>query len=71
MERAIAEMEKIRRAEEIYSRRKNEESDKKKTKNIYKTLFEILFVIDVIILIIAVQNQKYIFTEQFVKQVDY
>ena len=70
MERAIAEMEKIRRAEEIYSRRKNEESDKKKTKNIYKTLFEILFVIDVIILIIAVQNQKYIFTEQFVKQVN-
>lgn len=70
MERAIAEMEKIRRAEEIYSRRKNEESDKKKTKNIYKTLFEIIFLIDVIILIIAVQNQKYIFTEQFVQQVN-
>ena len=69
MERAIAEMEKIRKAEEIYSRRKNEVSDNKKNKNIYKTLFEILFFIDIVVLIIAIQNQKYIFTKQFIQQV--
>ena len=71
MERAISEMEKIRRAEEIYSRRKNAEDDEKKqTKNIYKSLFEILFLINVVVLILAVQNQKYIFTETFLKQVN-
>ena len=72
MERAIAEMEKIKRAEEIYSRRKNsgEESKKENTKNIYKFLFEVLFLINIIIFIIAIQNQKYIFTEEFIKQVN-
>ena len=44
MERAIAEMEKIRRAEEIYSKRRNSNEIEKKinSKNIYKVLFEIL-----------------------------
>ena len=71
MERAIAEMEKIRKAEEIYSRRKNEISDdKRKNKNIYKTLFEILFFIDIVVLVIAIQNQQYIFTKQFIEQVN-
>ncbi|MBR2289941.1 MAG: M23 family metallopeptidase [Clostridia bacterium] len=71
MERAIAEMEKIRRAEEIYSRRKNaEEEEKKQPKSIYKILFEILFFINVIVVVAAVQNQKYIFTEDFLVQVN-
>lgn len=71
MERAIAEMEKIKRAEEIYSRRRSgEEEEKKQPKSIYKTLFEVLFLANVIILIIAVQNQKYIFTEEFINQVN-
>lgn len=70
MERAIAEMEKIRRAEEIYSKRKNAEDEEKKPRNIYKTLFEMLFFVNVIIIILAVQNQKYIFTEDFIKRVN-
>ena len=62
MERAIAEMEKIRRAEEIYSRRKNGEDEQKRlsSKSIYKFLFEILLLINIVIIIVAVQNQKYI-----------
>ena len=72
MERAIAEMEKIRRAEEIYSRRKNGEDEQKRlsSKSIYKFLFEILLLINIVIIIVAVQNQKYIFTEDFIKQVN-
>lgn len=71
MERAIAEMEKIKRAEEIYSRRKNlEDEEKKPTRSIYKSLFELLFLINVVIIIIAVQNQKYIFTEEFINKVN-
>lgn len=72
MERAIAEMEKIRRAEEIYSRRKNGEDEQKKlsSKSIYKFLFEILLLINIVIIIVAIQNQKYIFTEDFIKQVN-
>lgn len=72
MERAIAEMEKIRRAEEIYSRRKNGEDEQKKlsSKSIYKFLFEILLLINIVIIIVAIQNQKYIFTEEFIKQVN-
>lgn len=72
MERAIAEMEKIRRAEEIYSRRKNADEEERgfNTKNIYKKMFEVLFLINVVIIIVAVQNQKYIFTEQFLNQMN-
>ena len=71
MERAIAEMEKIRRAEEIYSRRKNLDEEKKnQPKSIYKVLFEVLFLINVVVIIVAVQNQKYIFTEDFIKKVN-
>lgn len=71
MERAIAEMEKIKRAEEIYSRRKNLDEEKKSpVKSIYKVLFETLFLINVIIIIIAVQNQKYIFTKDFLNKVN-
>lgn len=72
MERAIAEMEKIRRAEEIYARRKNSDEDEKKnsSRSIYKILFEILLLINIVIILVAIQNQKYIFTEDFIKQVN-
>ena len=70
MERAIAEMEKIKRAEEIYSRRNSNENDKGiNSKNIYKFLFETLFLINIVIVIIAIKNQNYIFTKEFIKQV--
>ena len=70
MERAIQEMEKIKRAEQIYSRRKGLENEEKKPKNIYKFLFEILVLINIAVIVLAVQNQKYIFTEDFIKKVN-
>ena len=72
MERAIEEMEKIRRAEEIYSKRKGQTEEVKKIsfKNIYKFLFEVLVLINIVIIIVAVKNQKYIFTKEFIKQVN-
>lgn len=72
MERAIEEMEKIRRAEEIYSKRKGQSEEVKKIsfKNIYKFLFEGLVLINIVIVIVAVKNQKYIFTKEFIKQVN-
>lgn len=72
MERAIAEMEKIKRAEEIYSRRRNTEDEDKKlnSRSVYKFLFEFLLLINIVIVIVAIQNQKYIFTENFIQQVN-
>ena len=40
MERAISEMEKIRKAEEIYSRRKNLPSSSGETTNKGKTIYK-------------------------------
>ena len=70
MERAIAEMEKIKKAEEIYSRRKNLEDEDKKPKNVYKFMFELLILITITIIVIAIQNQKYIFTKEFIDKVN-
>jgi murein DD-endopeptidase MepM/ murein hydrolase activator NlpD len=71
MERAISEMEKIRRAEEIYAKRKNlnDELEEKKPKSIYKYLFQGLLLINIALIIVAVQNKNYIFTENFINQV--
>ena len=72
MERATAEMEKIKRAEEIYSKRRGENLETKKisVKNIYKVLFEFLVLVNIVVIIVAVKNQKYIFTKEFIKQVN-
>lgn len=73
MERAISEMERIKRAEEIYSKRKNpEEADipEKKIKSLYKNLFQILLLIDVAVGIVAFQNREYIFSSEFIQQVN-
>lgn len=73
MERAISEMEKIRRAEEIYSKRNNlklgSESNVK-NKSIYKILFQILVLLNIAIVIVAIQNRDYIFTPDFINQVN-
>jgi murein DD-endopeptidase MepM/ murein hydrolase activator NlpD len=71
MERAISEMEKIKRAEEIYAKRKNvnDEREEKTRKSIYKYLFQILILINIAIVIFAVQNKNYIFTENFIQQI--
>ena len=75
MERAISEMEKIRRAEEIYSKRKNGEytysladENKVKIKSIYKILFQLLFLFNIAVIIVAIQNKNYIFTKDFLNE---
>ena len=75
MERAISEMEKIRRAEEIYSKRKNGEytysladENKVKIKSLYKILFQLLFLFNIAIIIVAIQNKNYIFTKDFLNE---
>ena len=76
MERAISEMEKIRRAEEIYSRRKNGNTDSYykeenlHSKSLYKICFQILMLFNIAIAIVAVQNKNYIFTTDFLNQVN-
>jgi len=73
MERAISEMEKIKRAEEIYSRRNNlklNSEDVIKNKSIYKVLFQILILINIAIIIVAIQNKDYIFTSDFIDMVN-
>lgn len=76
MERAISEMEKIRRAEEIYSKRKNLQDGKEidaysnKKKGMYKILFQVLILLNISIIIVAIQNKDYIFTENFLNQIN-
>lgn len=73
MERAISEMEKIKRAEEIYSRRNNlaEKNDTQiKNKSLYKLLFQLLLVVNIAIIIVAFQNKDYIFTKEFIEKVN-
>ena len=73
MERAISEMERIKRAEEIYSKRNNLDDSKsyeKKSRNIYKSLFQFILLIDIAIGIVAFQNREYIFSENFINQVN-
>ena len=72
MERAISEMEKIKRAEKISSMRNNSNVDVsvKKRRNIYKGLFEILVLINIGIIFIAIQNKEYIFSNEFIEQMN-
>lgn len=76
MERAISEMEKIRKAEEIYSRRRNgstlssNKNEKTKNKSLYRILFQFLLLFNIAVIIVAIQNKDYIFTEDFLKQAD-
>lgn len=73
MERAISEMERIKRAEEIYSKRKNNDDtniNEKRTKSIYKNLFQFLLLINIAIIVVAFQNRDYIFSSEFIEQVN-
>lgn len=73
MERAISEMERIKRAEEIYSKRKNNDDtniNEKRTKTIYKNLFQFLLLINIAIIVVAFQNRDYIFSKEFIEQVN-
>lgn len=72
MERILSNDEKIRRAEEIYARRRGiqieSEDEKIKEFNIYKTLFKLLILFNIILVVLAIQNKDYIFKEEFMSK---
>ena len=72
MEKILSNSEKIRRAEEIYARRKGMQIEEVEEKNnnygIYKILFRILILINIIISVLCVQNKEYIFKEEFLNK---
>lgn len=72
MEKILSNSEKIRRAEEIYARRKGmqieEVEEKSNNFGIYKILFRILILINIIISVLCVQNKDYIFKEEFLNK---
>ncbi len=84
MERAMTVEERIRRAEEIYERRKrnegltliNEErksekkNEKKDIKLLKKMVIQLLVCICVYLIIYTIQNNQYIFSEDFINKVN-
>ena len=74
MDKILSELEKQRRAENIYNSRRSmnyyqEQDSVKKNKSIYKFLFQILFLINIALYIYCMQNQNYIFKEEFLLDV--
>ena len=69
MEKVLSDSEKIRRAEEIYARRRGmqieTENEKLREFNIYKTLFKLLVLFNIILVVLCIQNKDYIFKEDF------
>lgn len=72
MERILNENEKIRKAEEIYYRRNNRnvsilKNEEQKTKTYFgsKILLQFIILINIAIIIFAIQNKDYIFTNEF------
>lgn len=84
MERTMTVEERIRRAEEIYERRKRnegltvvqEEKDKKEKKEkkdiklLKKMLIQLLVCICIYLVIYTIQNKQYIFSEDFINKVN-
>ena len=79
MERTVSVEEKIRRAEEIYERRKQGNarpvatvnvSDKKDVKLLKKMIIQILVCILIYLVIYTIQNSNYIFSQDFIKKVN-
>ncbi len=82
MERAISVEEKIRRAEEIYEKRKqgtnrplttvsvNTNKEKKDIKLLKKMIIQIIVSMMIYLVIYAVQNNKYVFSEDFTNKVN-
>lgn len=75
MERVMTVEEKIRRAEEIYERRKQGEArpvakvtvnDKKDIKLLKKMVIQILICITIYLVFYMVQNNQYVFSEDFI-----
>lgn len=84
MERTMTVEERIRRAEEIYERRKRneglavvheekdkrEKSDKRDIKLLKKMLIQLLVCICIYLVIYTIQNKQYIFSEDFINKVN-
>lgn len=71
MEKILNDSEKIRRAEQIYARRRGielEQNEEKEKNNTYKFLFRVILLINIIISILCVQNKDFIFNKEFIKQ---
>ena len=77
MERAMSVEEKIRRAEEIYQRRKQGEArpiakvavnNKKDIKLLKKMIIQIIICIVIYLCIYVIQNNQYIFSEDFINK---
>ena len=82
MERVMSVEEKIRRAEEIYERRKqgntkpitsvsiNKEKEKKDIKLLKKMIIQILICTSLYLVVYTIQNSEYVFSEDFVNKVN-
>ena len=79
MERTMSVEEKIRRAEEIYARRQEgtqrktttvsvNNENKKDVKLLKKMIIQILISITIYLIIYIIQNNNYIFSEDFLKR---
>ena len=71
MEKILNDSEKIRRAEQIYARRRGielEQNEEKEKNNTYKFLFRVILLINIIISILCVQNKDFIFNKEFIQQ---
>ena len=69
MEKILSNSEKIRRAEEIYARRRGMQIENIEEKNnnygLYKILFRIVVLINIVISVLCIQNKDYVFKEEF------
>ena len=75
MERILNEDERMRRAEEIYFKRNNQnirltqdEENKTKKFDVNKLVIYFLVLLDITILILCIQNREYIFTTEFLQK---
>ena len=80
MERVMTVEEKIRRAEEIYQRRKqgetrpiakvavNDKNDKKDIKLLKKMIIQVIVSITIYLCVYIVQNNQYVFSEDFINK---
>ena len=74
MDKILSELEKQRRAENIYYSRRNlnsiEREEDIKRVNIYKILFQILLLINMVIFIFSINNKEYVFKEKFLSDLN-
>ena len=79
MERVASVEEKIRRAEEIYEKRKQENvrpvatvnvNDKKDIKLLKKMLIQMLICVSIYLIIYTIQNNNYVFSQDFISKIN-